>query len=116
MTVKLLSVFWGPHIYTVSGSSKLQGNGISLAADPADYIEELLDNDSLPLCDEVDIFITPTDNDVQTDEDSGPEDSDGNISNLTSRQLADQTEIQVRSLGNIISTSCEELKDKMKRT
>ncbi|KAF5287465.1 hypothetical protein FQA39_LY04093 [Lamprigera yunnana] len=45
-------------------------------AEAADYIEELLDNDSLSLCDEVDIFITPPDNDVQTDEDSDPEDSD----------------------------------------
>ncbi|KAF5293657.1 hypothetical protein FQA39_LY03142 [Lamprigera yunnana] len=51
-------------------------------AEAADYIEELLDNDSLSLCDEVDIFIIPPDNDIQTDEDSGPEDSDGNINNL----------------------------------
>ncbi|KAF5293897.1 hypothetical protein FQA39_LY13602 [Lamprigera yunnana] len=85
-------------------------------AEAADYIEELLDNDSLPLCDEVDIFITPSDNDVQTDEDFGPEDSDGNINNLNSRQLAAQAEIQIRSLRNIIATSCEELKDKKKRT
>ncbi|KAF5293361.1 hypothetical protein FQA39_LY02846 [Lamprigera yunnana] len=67
-------------------------------AEAADYIEELLDNDSLPLCDKVDIFITSPDNDVQTDEDSGSEDSDGNINNLNSRQLAAQAEIQVRSL------------------
>ncbi|KAF5286908.1 hypothetical protein FQA39_LY00441 [Lamprigera yunnana] len=69
----------------------------------------------LPLCDEVDIFITPPDNDVQTDEDSGPEDSDGNINNLNSRQLAAQAE-KVCSFDNIIATSCEELKDKKKRT
>lgn len=85
-------------------------------AEAADVLENLIENGDDVFSDGIDIFIAPPENEDLTDEDSGPEDSVGDINNLNTRQLAAPAEIRVRRLDDIIESSCTELKDKKKRT
>ncbi|XP_046674878.1 piggyBac transposable element-derived protein 2-like [Homalodisca vitripennis] len=84
-------------------------------AEAVDVIENFVDDGNLDTSD-VDIFIAPPENDILTDEDSGPEDEGGTINNLNGGQLSAPAEIRVRRLCNLVESSCTELQDKKHRT
>ncbi|XP_046684623.1 piggyBac transposable element-derived protein 2-like [Homalodisca vitripennis] len=100
---------------TLKTATTVTGRGIFTVAEAVDVIENFVDDGNLDTSD-VDIFIAPPENDILTDEDSGPEDEGGTINNLNGGQLSAPAEIRVRRLCNLVESSCTELQDKKHRT